>query len=177
MRGSSMIQPKTHSTDSESNCKAIRITEPPDVGVLPKWNFGLSQLHASRPLIELVLLRRRAEAVADIAPRPRISGRRDRAGAAVHGARDRAGGRAGGAAGGFHQCRRHITLSAFFHKVSDGRRAGISVINDIDKKMGSTQRRKPVVPMRRRIGPKSEFLPRLHRRVSAQSAHQRYDYC
>jgi hypothetical protein len=70
-----------------------------------------------------------------------------------------------------------ITLGAFFHKVSDGRRVGISVINDIDKKMGSTQQRKPVVPMRRRIGPKSEFLPRLHGRVSAQSAHQRYDYC
>jgi hypothetical protein len=36
--------------------------ERPDVGVLPKRDFGISVLCASRPLIELVL-RRRAEAV------------------------------------------------------------------------------------------------------------------
>jgi 2-polyprenyl-6-methoxyphenol hydroxylase-like FAD-dependent oxidoreductase len=40
-----------------------------DVGVLPKRDFGISLLCASRPLIELVL-RRRAEAVANIALRP-----------------------------------------------------------------------------------------------------------
>jgi glycine/D-amino acid oxidase-like deaminating enzyme len=40
-----------------------------DVGVLPKRDFGLSLLCASRPLIELVL-RRRAEAIANIALRP-----------------------------------------------------------------------------------------------------------
>src|SRR5215510_6881297 len=41
--------------------------ERPDVGVLPKRDFDLSVLCASRPLIELVL-RRRAEAVANITP-------------------------------------------------------------------------------------------------------------
>jgi 2-polyprenyl-6-methoxyphenol hydroxylase-like FAD-dependent oxidoreductase len=41
-----------------------------DVGVLPKRDFGLSLLCASRPLIELVL-RRRAEAIANIALRPK----------------------------------------------------------------------------------------------------------
>src|SRR5438445_5172220 len=44
--------------------------ERPDVGVLPKRDFGISVLCASRPLIELVL-RRRAEAVANITLRPR----------------------------------------------------------------------------------------------------------
>src|SRR6516162_9395452 len=39
--------------------------ERPDVGVLPKRDFGISMLCATRPLIELVL-RRRAEAVANI---------------------------------------------------------------------------------------------------------------
>jgi len=39
--------------------------ERPDVGVLPKRDFGISVLCATRPLIELVL-RRRAEAVANI---------------------------------------------------------------------------------------------------------------
>ena len=43
--------------------------ERPDVGVLPKRDFGISVLCATRPLIELVL-RRRAEAVANIALRP-----------------------------------------------------------------------------------------------------------
>jgi 2-polyprenyl-6-methoxyphenol hydroxylase-like FAD-dependent oxidoreductase len=43
--------------------------ERPDVGVLPKRNFGISVLCATRPLIELVL-RRRAEAVANITLRP-----------------------------------------------------------------------------------------------------------
>jgi 2-polyprenyl-6-methoxyphenol hydroxylase-like FAD-dependent oxidoreductase len=49
--------------------------EHPDVGVLPKRDFGLSLLCASRPLIELVL-RRRAEAIANIALRPecRVTG-------------------------------------------------------------------------------------------------------
>jgi 2-polyprenyl-6-methoxyphenol hydroxylase-like FAD-dependent oxidoreductase len=42
-----------------------------DVGVLPQRDFGLSLLCASRPLIELVL-RCRAEAVANIALRPRL---------------------------------------------------------------------------------------------------------
>jgi hypothetical protein len=41
----------------------------PDVGVLPKRDFGISALCATRPLIELVL-RRRAEAVANITLRP-----------------------------------------------------------------------------------------------------------
>src|SRR6516162_1059815 len=39
--------------------------ERPDVGVLPKRDFGISMLCAMRPLIELVV-RRRAEAVANI---------------------------------------------------------------------------------------------------------------
>jgi 2-polyprenyl-6-methoxyphenol hydroxylase-like FAD-dependent oxidoreductase len=43
--------------------------ERPDVGVLPHRDFGFSLLCASRPLIELVL-RRRAEAIANIALRP-----------------------------------------------------------------------------------------------------------
>jgi 2-polyprenyl-6-methoxyphenol hydroxylase-like FAD-dependent oxidoreductase len=44
--------------------------ERPDVGVLPKRDFGLLLLCASRPLIELVL-RRRAEAIANIVLRPK----------------------------------------------------------------------------------------------------------
>jgi 2-polyprenyl-6-methoxyphenol hydroxylase-like FAD-dependent oxidoreductase len=49
--------------------------ERPDVGVLPKRDFGISMLCATRPLIELVL-RRRAEAVENIALRPasRVTG-------------------------------------------------------------------------------------------------------
>jgi 2-polyprenyl-6-methoxyphenol hydroxylase-like FAD-dependent oxidoreductase len=49
--------------------------ERPDVGMLPKRDFGMSLLCASRPLIELVL-RRRAEAIANIALRPecRVTG-------------------------------------------------------------------------------------------------------
>jgi 2-polyprenyl-6-methoxyphenol hydroxylase-like FAD-dependent oxidoreductase len=43
--------------------------ERPDVGVLPKRDFGIPVLCATRPLIELVL-RRRAEAVANITLRP-----------------------------------------------------------------------------------------------------------
>src|SRR5262249_53980243 len=43
--------------------------ERPDVGVLPKRDFGISVLCATRPLIELVL-RRRAETVANITLRP-----------------------------------------------------------------------------------------------------------
>jgi 2-polyprenyl-6-methoxyphenol hydroxylase-like FAD-dependent oxidoreductase len=43
--------------------------ERPDVGVLPKRDFGISILCATRPLIELVL-RRRAEAIANITLRP-----------------------------------------------------------------------------------------------------------
>jgi 2-polyprenyl-6-methoxyphenol hydroxylase-like FAD-dependent oxidoreductase len=43
--------------------------ERPDVGVLPKRDFGISVLCATRPLIELVL-RRRAEAVANVTLRP-----------------------------------------------------------------------------------------------------------
>ncbi len=42
--------------------------EHPDVGALPRRDFGISLLCASRPLIELVL-RRRAEAIANIAIR------------------------------------------------------------------------------------------------------------
>ena len=60
-----------------------------DVGVLPKRDFGMSLLCASRPVIELVL-RRRAEAVANIALRPqcRVTGFVPaKAGAAVHGIR------------------------------------------------------------------------------------------
>jgi 2-polyprenyl-6-methoxyphenol hydroxylase-like FAD-dependent oxidoreductase len=44
--------------------------ERPDVGVLPKRDFGISVLCASRPLIELVL-RHRAKAVTNITLRPR----------------------------------------------------------------------------------------------------------
>ena len=49
--------------------------ERPDVGVLPKRDFGISMLCATRPLIELAL-RRRAEAVANITLRPasRVTG-------------------------------------------------------------------------------------------------------
>jgi 2-polyprenyl-6-methoxyphenol hydroxylase-like FAD-dependent oxidoreductase len=43
--------------------------EHPEVGVLPKRDFGTSVLCATRPLIELVL-RRRAEAVTNIMLRP-----------------------------------------------------------------------------------------------------------
>jgi 2-polyprenyl-6-methoxyphenol hydroxylase-like FAD-dependent oxidoreductase len=43
--------------------------ERPDVGVLPKRDFGISVLCATRPLIEAVL-RQRAEAIANIALRP-----------------------------------------------------------------------------------------------------------
>jgi len=46
--------------------------ERPDVGVLPKRDFGISLLCATRPLIELVL-RRRAEAVANITLRARAA--------------------------------------------------------------------------------------------------------
>jgi 2-polyprenyl-6-methoxyphenol hydroxylase-like FAD-dependent oxidoreductase len=67
--------------------------ERPDVGVLPKRDFGISLLCASRPLIELVL-RRRAEAIANIALRPecRVTGIMPVAGgAAVRGIRFVAG--------------------------------------------------------------------------------------
>src|SRR6516164_6699823 len=49
--------------------------ERPDVGVLPKRDFGISPLCATRPLIEQVL-RRRAEALANITLRPasRVTG-------------------------------------------------------------------------------------------------------
>jgi len=49
--------------------------ERPDIGVMPKRDFGISLLCASRPLIELAL-RRRAEAVANITLRPasRVTG-------------------------------------------------------------------------------------------------------
>ena len=49
--------------------------ERPDVGVLPKRDFGISLLCATRPLIEQVL-RRRAEALANITLRPasRVTG-------------------------------------------------------------------------------------------------------
>jgi 2-polyprenyl-6-methoxyphenol hydroxylase-like FAD-dependent oxidoreductase len=49
--------------------------ERPDVGALPKRDFGISMLCATRPLIELVL-RRQAEAVANITLRPatRVTG-------------------------------------------------------------------------------------------------------
>jgi 2-polyprenyl-6-methoxyphenol hydroxylase-like FAD-dependent oxidoreductase len=55
--------------------------ERPDVGALPRRDFGISLLCASRPLIELVL-RRRAEAVANITLRPecRVTGIVARAG-------------------------------------------------------------------------------------------------
>jgi 2-polyprenyl-6-methoxyphenol hydroxylase-like FAD-dependent oxidoreductase len=49
--------------------------ERPDVGVLPKRDFGISVLCATRPLIELTL-RRRAEAIANLTLRPasRVTG-------------------------------------------------------------------------------------------------------
>ena len=49
--------------------------ERPDVGVLPKRDFGISMLCATRPMIELVL-RRRAEAVENVTLRPasRVTG-------------------------------------------------------------------------------------------------------
>ena len=43
--------------------------ERPDVGVMPKRDFGISVLCATRPLIEFVL-RRRAEAIANVTLRP-----------------------------------------------------------------------------------------------------------
>src|SRR5271168_4384919 len=61
---------------------AVRVTfardvqfERPDVGALPKRDFGISVLCATRPLIELVL-RRQAEAIANITLRPaaRVTG-------------------------------------------------------------------------------------------------------
>jgi 2-polyprenyl-6-methoxyphenol hydroxylase-like FAD-dependent oxidoreductase len=67
--------------------------ERPDVGVLPKRDFGLSLLCASRPLIELVL-RRRAEAIANVVLRPecRVTGIVPMAGdAAVRGVRFESG--------------------------------------------------------------------------------------
>jgi 2-polyprenyl-6-methoxyphenol hydroxylase-like FAD-dependent oxidoreductase len=53
----------------------VRVTqdvqyERPDIGVLPKRDFGMTLLCASRPLIELVL-RRRTEAIANIVLRPK----------------------------------------------------------------------------------------------------------
>jgi 2-polyprenyl-6-methoxyphenol hydroxylase-like FAD-dependent oxidoreductase len=50
--------------------------ERPDVGALPQRDFGISLLCASRPLIELVL-RRRAEAIANIALRRQCRGNGD----------------------------------------------------------------------------------------------------
>ena len=67
--------------------------ERPDVGVLPKRDFGISLICASRPLIELVL-RCRAEAIANITLRPkcRVTGLVPAtADAAVHGIRFDAG--------------------------------------------------------------------------------------
>jgi 2-polyprenyl-6-methoxyphenol hydroxylase-like FAD-dependent oxidoreductase len=66
--------------------------ERPDVGVLPRRDFGLSLLCASRPLIELVL-RRRAEAIPNIALRPecRVTGIVPKADAEVYGVRFDAG--------------------------------------------------------------------------------------
>jgi 2-polyprenyl-6-methoxyphenol hydroxylase-like FAD-dependent oxidoreductase len=67
--------------------------ERPDVGVLPKRDLGISLLCASRPLMELVL-RRRAEQIANIALRPecRVTGIVPaRGGAAVRGVRFDAG--------------------------------------------------------------------------------------
>ena len=67
--------------------------ERPDVGVLPRRDFDLSLLCASRPLIELVL-RRRAEAIPNIALRPecRVTGIvPTRSDAAVYGVRFDAG--------------------------------------------------------------------------------------
>jgi len=62
--------------------------ERPDVGVLPKRDFGISVLCATRPLIELVL-RRRAEALANITLRPasRVIGIVPAGGAGVRGVR------------------------------------------------------------------------------------------
>ena len=68
-------------------------SERPDVGVLPQRDFGLSLLCASRPLIELVL-RHRAEAIANIALRPQCRVTEivpASADAAVHGIRFDAG--------------------------------------------------------------------------------------
>jgi 2-polyprenyl-6-methoxyphenol hydroxylase-like FAD-dependent oxidoreductase len=67
--------------------------ERPDVGVLPRRDFALSLRCASRPLIEMVL-RRRAEAIPNIALRPgcRVTGIGPAAAdAAVHGIRFAAG--------------------------------------------------------------------------------------
>src|SRR5215831_14217147 len=62
--------------------------ERPDVGVLPKRDFGISVLCATRPLIELVL-RRRAEAVPNVTLRPacRVTGIVPAAGGAARGVR------------------------------------------------------------------------------------------
>src|SRR6516165_33838 len=74
------IFPGFESDLAKAGAVAVRVArdiqyERPDFGVLPKRDFGLSLLCASRPLIELVL-RRRVEAIANIALRPncRVNG-------------------------------------------------------------------------------------------------------
>jgi len=69
------IFPGFESDLAKAGAVAVRVArdiqyERPDFGVLPKRDFGLSLLCASRPLIELVL-RRRAERIANIALRPK----------------------------------------------------------------------------------------------------------
>jgi len=92
------IFPGFESDLAKAGAVSVRIArdiqyERPDVGVLPKRDFGLSLLCASRPLIELVL-RRRAEAIANIVLRPkcRVTGIvTTTSGAAVDGIRFDAG--------------------------------------------------------------------------------------
>src|SRR4029077_3454287 len=95
LRGLGEIFPGFESDLAKASAVPVRVAqdveyERPDVGVLPKRDFGLLLLCASRPLIELVL-RRRVEAIANIVLRP--TGRRTRirpAAAEVPGERDRA---------------------------------------------------------------------------------------
>ena len=94
LKGLGEIFPGFESDLARAGAVSVKIAqeiqyERADVGVLPKRDFGMSLLCASRPVIELVL-RRRAEAVANIALRPqcRVTGIVPaKAGAAVHGIR------------------------------------------------------------------------------------------
>jgi 2-polyprenyl-6-methoxyphenol hydroxylase-like FAD-dependent oxidoreductase len=98
LRALGEIFPGFESDLAGASAVSVRIAEDiqyerPDVGILPKRDFELSLLCASRPLIEL-MLRRRAETVANIALRPecRVTGIVPAGrGALVHGIRFVAG--------------------------------------------------------------------------------------
>ncbi|MBV8458122.1 MAG: hypothetical protein JO122_16070 [Acetobacteraceae bacterium] len=74
LRALSEIFPGFEKDLAEAGAVSVRVAqdyqyERPDVGVLPRRDFGLSVLCASRPLMELVV-RRRAEAIANVTLRP-----------------------------------------------------------------------------------------------------------